>query len=268
MKNRNVTLFNGDCLELMNDISSGSVDAIICDLPYGCLSKSNALVKWDKELPIQKLWELFFRVSKKNAAIVLFGQGMFSAKLMMSNPNHWRYNLIWDKCRSSGFLNSKRMPLRRHEDILVFYKELPTFNPQMIPCADSERSHSRGRPNKKIKNSCYGQFNITPDNIANLKYPNSILKFAKPGPSNTVHPTQKPINLLRWLVRTYTNRGDTILDATMGSGSTGVAAVLENRRFIGIEKDANYFEVACMRIKEAVNAEDGRECDFKQTFLI
>ena len=239
-------LYKGDCLEVMKDIPTGSVDMILADLPYGVLNKGNEGAQWDREISLEKLWPELERVTKDNGAIVLFGSGMFTAKLMMSNPKHWRYNLIWNKKRVSGFLNSKRMPLRQHEDILVFYKKLPTYNPQMEYKPES-RNHSKGYQLGKHTNRCYGNFGITGDFISDYKYPRSILTFDKPHPA--VHPTEKAVALLEYLIKTYTNEGETVLDCTMGSGSTGIAAKNTGRGFIGIEADEKWFEIAKNRIE-------------------
>lgn len=239
-------LYKGDCLEVMKDIPTGSVDMILADLPYGVLNKGNEGAQWDREISLEKLWPELERVTKDNGAIVLFGSGMFTAKLMMSNPKHWRYNLIWNKKRVSGFLNSKRMPLRQHEDIVVFYKKLPTYNPQMEYKPESH-NHSKGYQTGKQTNRCYGNFGITGDFISDYKYPRSILTFDKPHPA--VHPTEKSVELLKYLIKTYTNEGETVLDCTMGSGSTGVAAVNTGRGFIGIEADEKWFEIAKNRIE-------------------
>jgi len=239
-------LHHGDCLALMPSIPDGSVDMVLCDLPYGVTQN-----RWDSVIPLEPLWEQWGRVTKPNAAIVLFGQGMFTAKLMLSNQKQWRYNLIWKKGgRVSGFLNAKKMPMRNHEDICVFYDELPVFNPQMregIPL------HSRGRGWHRFVNNNYGDFQEGADLRAGTteKYPLSILDFERPHPP--VHPTQKPVPLLEYLIRSYTNEDAVVLDNTMGSGSTGVAAVNTGRRFIGIESDAKYFELARGRILEAEN---------------
>lgn len=244
-------LWHGDCLELMKDIPDKSVDAIICDLPYGVLNRGNKNAKWDKMLPLDKLWVQYCRLIKDNGAIVLFAQGMFTAQLMMSNPKMWRYNLIWQKGgRCSGFLNAKRQPLREHEDICVFYKKQPTYNPQMVKCLPHQRNHSRGKMEKEQTNRCYGKFGKAVDIITNLKYPKSILNFKRPHPQ--IHPTEKPVALLEYLINTYTNDGDLVLDNCMGSGSCGVAAVNTNRKFIGIELDENYFNIAKQRIEEAI----------------
>ena len=242
-------IYFGDCLELMKEIPDKSIDCIICDLPYGVLSKNNTHAQWDRIIPFEPLWEQYERITKDNAAIILFAQGMFTARLMMSNPKHWRYNLIWQKGgRCSGFLNAKKMPLREHEDIVVFYRKLPTYNPQMTKCEPHERNHSRGRQEKEHTNRCYGNFGKAEDIITDLKYPKSILNFKRPHPQ--VHPTQKPVELTRYLIRTYTNECDLILDNCIGSGTTAVACLKEKRHFIGIELNKEYFDIACERVKK------------------
>lgn len=236
----------------MKDIADKSIDMILCDLPYEVLNKGNKNASWDRLLPFEQLWEQYNRIIKNNGAIVLFAQGMFTAQLMMSNPNMWRYNLVWDKILTSGFLNAKKMPLRSHEDILVFYKSLPTYNPQMNI---GSPLHSKGTSykTKELTNNCYGDMKGTDDlrSGSTEKYPKSIVRFQKPHPSCAVHPTQKPVELLEYLIKTYSNEDDTILDNTMGSGSTGVACVNTNRNFIGIELNDEYFAVAEKRINEA-----------------
>ena len=247
-----IDLIRGDCLVEMAKMPDKSIDMVLCDLPYGTLNKSNPNAKWDSLIPFDKLWAQYERVIKDNGAIVLFAQGMFTAQLMMSNPKLWRYNLVWYKVLTSGFLNAKRMPLRSHEDICVFYKELPTYNPQM---QEGKPLHSKGSAykDKELTNNCYGSLGATDDNRkgSTEKYPVSIIRFQKPHPSVSVHPTQKPVALLEYLINTYSNEGDTILDNTMGSGSTMVACVNTKRNGIGIELDDNYFEIAQERIKQA-----------------
>lgn len=246
-----VNLINGDCLVEMSHIQDKSIDMILCDLPYGVLNKGNKNAYWDSAIPFDLLWQQYERIIKDDGAIVLFGQGMFTAKLMMSNPKMWRYNLVWDKVLTSGFLNAKRMPLRSHEDICVFYKSLPTYNPQMRV---GKPLHGKGVSYKerKTKNSCYGSFESTEDTRkgSTSKYPSSIVKFQKTHPSKASHPTEKSVPLCEWLIRTYTNVGDVVLDNCMGSGSTGIAAIKANRDFIGIELDSEYFKVSERRIKE------------------
>ena len=252
MKN-NIQLWRGDCLELMKDIPDKSVDAIICDLPYEVLNKGNKHAKWDKMLPLDKLWEQYCRVIKDNGAIILFAQGMFTAKLMMSNSQMWRYNLIWDKVLKSGFLNANRMPLRQHEDILVFYKKQPVYNPQFT---EGHALHSKGvsYKNKEHKNRNYGKIKVVDDyrKGSTQKYPISILKFEKTHPSKALHQTEKPVDLIEWLVKTYTNEGDLILDNTAGSMTTAIAAINTNRKCICIEKDDHYFEIGSDRVKKHI----------------
>ena len=243
------TIYNEDCLEGMKRIPDGSIDAVICDLPYGVLNEQSEGGSWDSVIPFDKLWAQYKRICKPTAAIVLFAQGMFTANLMHSNPKMWRYNLIWDKVLRKGFLNANRMPLRQHEDIVVFYKELPTFNPQMEPCLPHQRNHGRGVGGNPT-NRCYGKFNEIPVNITDEKFPGSILTYNRGhNKESWLHPTQKPVDLLRYLVLTYTNEGDTVLDNCMGSGTTAIACIKERRHFIGFELSKEYFDKAVRRIK-------------------
>lgn len=242
----------GDCLELMKNIPDGSVDMILCDLPYGVLNKQNPHAQLDNCLNFAELWNAYERIAKEKAAIVLFATGMFTADLMHSNKRMWKYNLVWKKGnRPTGFLNAKKQPLRISEDICVFYRKQPTYNPQFTI---GEHSHSRGAAgnanNKAGRNGCYGEYRTTPTIKTNEKYPLSIIDIPKEHPQK-YHPTQKPVALSEWLVKTYTNPGDVVLDNCMGSGSTGVACVNTGRQFIGMELDAGYFEIAEKRIKKA-----------------
>jgi DNA modification methylase len=227
-----------------------SVDAIVTDLPFGTTKNS-----WDVIIPFDELWKQYNCIRKKNTPIVLFGQGMFTAKLMLSNPTMWRYNLVWDKGdRPTGFLNANKMPLRNHEDILVFYESLPTFNPQMWEGNSS--THSRGSKNKNLNNN-YGKYEPTPTvDYGNQKFPISILRFPKPHPP--IHPTQKPVSLLEYLIRTYTNENDTVLDSCIGSGTTAVACIRSGRKFIGIEKEEKYFKMANEQIKKEYDRRDNQ----------
>lgn len=244
-------IYHEDCLEGMKRIPDASIDCIICDLPYGVLNKGNESAQWDNVIPFDLLWKQYERVIKENGAIILFAQGMFTADLMISNRELWRYNLIWQKGgRCSGFLNAKKMPLREHEDILVFYKTMPVYNPQMTKCEPHQRNHSRGKMNKEQTNRCYGNFGKPEDVITDLKYPKSILNFNRPHPQ--IHPTQKPVMLVSWLINTYTNEGDTILDNCMGSGTTAIAAIRTKRNYIGFEIEKEYFDLANKRIKEEI----------------
>lgn len=209
------TIYNEDCLEGMKRIDDGSVDAVICDLPYEVLHKDNPNAQWDRVIPFEPLWEQYKRVIKDNGAILLFCQGMFTAQLMMSQPKLWRYNLVWDKCRTTGFLNANRMPLRQHEDIAVFYKSLPVYHPQM---KSGEPNHPRGIHNNT--NNCYGKYKtgkvydyndrsirkVEPTRPGE-KFPTSIISIEKLNATKVCHPTQKPVELIRYLIRTYTDVG-------------------------------------------------------------
>lgn len=235
-------LFHGNCLDLMKNIPKKSIDLILCDLPYGVTRN-----RWDRNIPLEPLWEEYKRIIKDNGAIVLFSQGMFTAQLLNSNPKMWRYNLVWDKVLPSGFLNANRRPLSSHEDICVFYKKLPTYNPQKII---GNKNHSKGK-SKVNANNNYGDFNFVDNSelLGEMKMPKSILTFPKPHPSTAVHPTQKPTELLEWIIKTYTDEDDMVLDNCMGSGSTGVAALKLNRSFIGMELEDKYFNIAKERIE-------------------
>ena len=231
-----IELLQGDCLELMKDIPDGSVDMILADLPYGTTRN-----KWDEILPFNALWKEYERIIKDNGAIVLHSQQPFTSKLIMSNSKIYKYSWIWSKSQVSGFLNAKRQPLREHEDICVFYKKQCTYNPQMI----------KGK--MQLKNtggdsSNYNKFEAQP-HYSDEYYPKTILDFPlrrfKGG-----HPTQKPVELAEYLIKTYTNEGDTVLDNVMGSGTTGVACKNLNRNFIGMELDEEYFKIATERINE------------------
>lgn len=241
-----IKLYNADCLEIMKSIPDKSIDLILCDLPYGVTQNKNDIV-----IPFQPLWKQYERVIKDNGAILLFCQGTFYIDLVNSNRKLFRYDLIWDKKLTSGFLNANRMPLRQHEQIAVFYKKLPTYNPQFTI---GSPLHSKGinYKNKGIKNQNYGQFKVTDDLRAGSteKYPTSILSFAKPHPSVTQHRTEKPVELLEYLIRTYSNEGDTVLDNCAGSMSTVIAAINTNRKCIAIEKDEYCFKIGKERVKK------------------
>lgn len=236
----------GDCLEKMKEIPDKSIDMILCDLPYGVTKN-----KFDVKIDLEKLWKEYNRIIKDNGAIVLFGQGKFYVDLVNSNRKMFKYDLVWDKVLTSGFLNAKRMPLRQHEQIAVFYKKLPIYNPQFT---NGEKLHGRGRAYlyKEIKNQNYGHFKQIEDirKGSTKKYPKSILKFSKTHPSKSQHATEKPVELCEYLIKTYSNEKDTVLDNCMGSGSTGIACINTNRNFIGIEIDENHFKLAKERIEQ------------------
>lgn len=232
-----------DCLVGMKSIDDKSIDCIICDLPYGQTRN-----KLDVIIPFEPLWTEYKRIIKDHGAIILFAQGMFTAKLMLSNEKMWRYNLIWKKGgRTSGFLNAKRMPMRNHEDICVFYKKLPTYNPQF---RQGQPLHGKGKGVHKFTNNNYGNFHETEDTRAGSteKYPISVLNFERPHPP--IHPTQKPVELVEYLIKTYTNEGDLVLDNCIGSGTTAVAALRTNRKFIGFETSPKYITIANNRINK------------------
>ena len=243
-----IDIWQGNCLDLMKSIKDKSIDCIICDLPYGKTHNT-----WDSIIPFKDLWEAYNRIIKDNGAIILFGQNSFSAQLICSNLKNYRYTLIWNKVRTSGFLNARRMPLSQHEDILIFYKKLPTYNPQMI--LGENPSHKRGKKNElkgitQTKGMIYGKYVIydkTPSTQTNMKYPTSIVTIQNKVQGN-LHPTQKPVELIEWLIKTYSNENDLILDNCMGCGTTAIACKNLNRKFIGIELDEKYYEIAKRRI--------------------
>lgn len=250
-------IYNEDCLIGMKDIDDKSIDMICCDLPYEVLNRNNLSAQWDNIIPFDKMWEQYERIIKDDGVIMLFGQGMFSAQLMMSNPSLWRYNLIWEKDRPTGFLNSKRMPLRNHEDIMVFYKKLGTYNPQMEYAPD-RRNHPVGNGEHKATNQCYGDFSrVVNPQISDYKYPKSVLRIKKEHKcQGDEHPTQKPVELIEYLIKTYTNEGEVVLDNCMGSGTTAVACINTKRQYIGFEITKEYFDLANRRIVDAINHQE------------
>ena len=240
-----IDLRQGDCLEIMKEIPNKSVDMILCDLPYGTTA-----CKWDIVIPFDELWEQYNRVVKDNGAIVLFGSEPFTSFLITSNIKMFRYDIVWDKVNCSSGILAKKRPLKSHENIVVFYKNQPTYNPQM---KIGTKWHRCGKSNLKVA-AVYGDEQKTVkrkklSDITELKYPKSILTVSNADNTKRVHPTQKPTELLEWLIKTYTNEGEIVLDNCMGSGSTGVACVNTNRNFIGIELENEYFEIAKERIK-------------------
>ena len=232
-------LIYGDCLEEMKNIKDKSVDMVLCDLPYGTTQN-----KWDSIIPLNKLWVEYNRIIKDNGCIALFSQSPFDKVLGSSNLKLLKYEWIWNKTKATGHLNSKKMPLKKHENILIFYKKPPTYNPQNI-IKKSIPTIRKGGNN----GTNYGE--SSKDAIQEYEnFPTDILNFKSEG--KTLHPTQKPIDLCEYLIKTYTNGNDMVLDNCMGSGTTGVACKNTNRKFIGIEKDLNYYNIACERIKEVV----------------
>lgn len=240
-------LICGDCIEKFEQIESESVDMILADPPYGITRN-----KWDSIIPLDPLFREIRRVIKPTGAVVLFGSGLFTAQIMNAGRDLWRYNLIWEKTSPTGFLNANRMPLRAHEDMAVFYKRPPTYNPQKTGGHERKVSKARHKRNCK-KSGDYGGYGWT-DYDSTERHPRSVLKFSTDKQKCAIHPTQKPVALLEWLIKSYTNQGETILDFCMGSGSTGVACANSGRSFIGIEIDEAYFQKAKERIREAINS--------------
>ncbi len=235
-------LMQGDCLELMKDIPDGAIDMILCDLPYGTTQ-----CKWDSMIPFDKLWEQYKRIAKEHAAIVLFGTEPFSSYLRVSNIKNYRYDWIWEKSKATGFLNSKKQPMRAYEIISIFSKGVANYYPQGLIKGKYNTSRPAKIDSNKIK--IYGKEREYKESEYS-NYPINIIKISsKIG--KRYHTTQKPVELLEYLIKTYTNEGETVLDNCMGSGSTGVACVNIGRDFIGIELDTGYFDIAKKRIEDA-----------------
>ena len=242
----NIQLMQGDCLELMKDIPDKSIDMILCDLPYGTTA-----CKWDTIIPFEPLWEQYNRIIKDNGAIVLFGSEPFSTTLRYSNLKMYKYDWIWGKSIGANPLLCKKQPMRYHENISVFYKKQCVYNPQMtIGKMRDKKPKTWGDKTDEIYGGALSRFKGK-SNINNLYYPRSYQYFSNANQKDKLHPTQKPVPLLEYLIKTYTNEGETVLDNCMGSGSTGVACVNTGRNFIGIEKDETYFNIAKKRIEEA-----------------
>ena len=230
-------IYNMDCLEGMLQIPDGSFDAVICDLPYGTTACA-----WDSVIPFDKLWEQYRRITKPNAAIVLFGSEPFSSALRMSNIEEYGYDWIWQKQRPTNFYQVKWRPLKEHETISVFYRHVPTYNPQGTKSVHINSGRKQKSGNLYAKYDGSGYIQTVGD------YPRSILTFDTDDDASRLHPTQKPVDLLRYLVLTYTNEGDTVLDNCMGSGTTAIACIKERRHFIGFELSKEYFDKAQRRI--------------------
>lgn len=239
-------LYLGDCLQIMKKIPDTSVNMILCDLPYGTTNCS-----WDSILPFDNLWTEYKRIIKDNGAIVLTASQPFTTALIASNIDMFRYEWIWEKTQATGFLNSKHRPLKAHENICVFYKKQPTYNFQKTTGHKKKVSLARHKNNtKKNQTEIYNKADSFSDYESTERYPRSVLLFPSDKQKSALHPTQKPLALFEYLIKTYSNIGDTILDNCMGSGTTGVACKKLNRNFIGIEIDTEYYNIAKRRIKE------------------
>ena len=239
-------LYNGDCLEIMKEIADNSVDAIITDLPYGTTKCA-----WDIVIPFDKMWEQYLRVAKDNAPIILFGQEPFSSLLRISNLDMFKYDIYWEKERLTNVTQVKNRPGKTIEVISVFYKGQPTYNPQMV-------EHTGKPVTNKVKSGVLGKLSDSSEhkvreyNDTGLRYPTQVWRYKRDILSSNLHETQKPLELMEALVRTYTNEGDTVLDSCMGSGTTGVACKKNNRNFIGIELNKGYYDIAEKRIVDTV----------------
>jgi site-specific DNA-methyltransferase (adenine-specific) len=271
-------VIQGDCLEVMKGLPNSSIDMILCDLPYGTTQN-----KWDSIIPLDKLWEQYERIVKENGAIVLTAQGLFTAKLILSNETLFKYKIVWIKSKPTNFLNAKIQPLRKHEDICIFYKKQPSYNPLMV----NGEPYDKGIRKDQYSGS-YGDFKPRHVKSTGERYPNDVISYdyeeqdyqdfiyckTAESEGKVLHPTQKPVELGRYLIKTYTNENDIVLDNACGSGSFLVSAILENRRFIGIEKNENvllhkkepidYIEICNQRIVKAQRQAD----DLKRTLTL
>lgn len=247
------TVYNEDCLIGMSKIPSKTVNLILCDLPYGTTQN-----KWDSVIDLSKLWSEYMRIIKDNGVVVLTAQGLFTAKLIMSNESWFKYKIVWIKSKSTNFLNAKKQPLRKHEDICVFYNQRPTYNPQML----QGESYDKGM-RKDQETGCYGKFRPAHIRSDGMRYPNDVIcmedsiddnVYFKTAESEGVvyHPTQKPLALTKYLIETYSNPNDLILDNCMGSGTTAIAAIMTNRHYVGFEKDRRYYAITCKRISDTI----------------
>lgn len=233
-----IELYHGDCFEIFADIEDGSIDLICADIPYGTTN-----CKWDSVLDLSRMWQELYRVAKPNAAIILFSAQPFTSILVSSNLKHWKTEWIWEKPHATGFLNAKKQPLRAHENIQVFYRKQPTYNPQMTH-GHARKTATRGTPDTDV----YGEAKKVVSYDSTSRYPRDVQKFSSDKQKQSLHSTQKPVALVRYMIETYSNPGEIILDFTMGSGTAGVACQESGRRFIGIEKDSDIYQVACDRL--------------------
>lgn len=234
---------NMDCLALLNELPDSSIDLLLQDMPYGVTQND-----WDKMPELNLMWKEWLRVTKPNGAMVFTAQQPFSTDLICSNRTDFRYDLIWEKSRPTAFLNANRQPMRNHEHILLFYREQPVFNPQKMK---GKPNHiSNGKISNKGANNNYGDFEPLARYRTEDKFPKSVIYFEQNDPNVIIHPTQKPIDLFRWLVLSYSNEGETVFDGYSGSGTTAIASFKEHRNFIGSELNEDYYKQALQRIKD------------------
>lgn len=244
---KNIKIINGDMFDngCFPSIGNNEVDAVITDFPYGTLNKRN---DWDKIIDYKKFWREFYRICKESAPLISTAQMPFTAYLISTNYKDFKYTLVWEKSKATGYLNAKKQPMRAHEDIVVFYRKQCTFNPQMV----------QGKPYNKgcaVRDTmAYGKQEkaVLVKNDSGLRYPRSVQYFVTAESEGKLHPTQKPVSLFEWLIKTYTNEEETVLDPCMGSATTAIACMNTNRKFIGFEKDKKYFETAKNRIKQYI----------------
>ena len=245
-------LFNGDCLQAMEGMAAQSVDAVICDPPYGTTA-----CKWDSVIPFASMWESIKHVSKPRGAVVLFGSQPFTSALVMSNVEWFKYCFVWKKSRKTGFQMAQKRPMKEHEDICVFYDKQPTYNQDLVRLEKPIKSWRKNGKGGNLLN----EVKTSKDRLQEFSGFNTDILEIESEHNVGAHPTQKPVALMEYLIRTYTNEGDTVLDFTMGSGTTGVAAMLTGRKFIGIELDETYFAIAEQRIAKAAQMAAGEFVD-------
>lgn len=236
-------LYNDDMFNVLGNLEPQSIDLLLTDFPYGTLNKARN--QWDRVIDYDKFWEIANIICKPTCAIISTAAQPFTAELISTNYRDFKYCLVWEKSKATGYLNAKKQPMRAHEDIVVFYKKQPTYNPQMT----SGDPYDKGKALRDCEQ--YGKQTkaVHVKNEEGTRYPRSVIYFKTAESEGKFHPTQKPVELYRWLVRTYSNPGDTVLDPCMGAGTTGISATLEDRKFIGIEREKEYFESACDRIQ-------------------
>ena len=236
-------IYNEDCLEGMKGIADGSVDMVLCDLPFGTTQ-----CKWDTIIPFEPLWEQYNRVIKPNGAIVLTASQPFTSALVMSNPKMFKYDWCWKKPKGTGHLNAKRQPMRDKEDICVFYASQCTYNPQMTSGKPYKNKAGKNHKTHNSMSDCYGEYKDFRYDNDGKRYPKQVIEFGVVE-RGTLHPTQKPVALFEYLIKTYTNPGELVLDNCMGSGTTAIACMNTGRNFIGFEMDEVYYDIACKRIE-------------------
>lgn len=237
----NPMLYNDDMFAILPTLGDGSIDLLLTDFPYGTLNKRN---EWDTIIDYEIFWKEANRICKPNAAIISTAAQPFTSVLISSNYRDFKYTMVWEKSKATGYLNAKKQPMRAHEDIVVFYRKQPTYNPQMT----KGDPYDKGKAVRDTDSYAKQTKEVHVKNDTGFRYPRSVQYFVTAESEGKYHPTQKPVELYRWLVRTYSNKGDTVLDPCMGAGTTGISATIEDRNFIGIERDSEYFERASSRI--------------------